>query len=141
MDDEDLKTEGSELVRLKNTKDAQKLLSSSGPLMLIVYAKWCGHCRGLFDTWRELSTKTKGKAKIYVIEASDYTAKDVNGYPSMRLVKNKKSKQYEGERDVESLQKALLGNYLGGRRRRTGRLRSRVRKTAHRTLRRNIALI
>ena len=139
MEDEDLKTEGSELVRVKNTKDAQKLLSSSGPLMLIVYAKWCGHCRGLFDTWRELSKKLSKKAKIYVIEASDYTAKDVNGYPSMRIVKKGESKEYEGGRDVEGMQKALLG--FGGRRRRTGRLRGRVRKVAHRTLRRNVTLV
>ena len=139
MDDEDLKTDGSELIRLRTTKDAQKLLSSSGPLMLIVYAKWCGHCRGLFDTWRELSTKSKGKAKIYVIEASNYTAKDVNGYPNMRIVKKGQSKEYDGGRDVEGMQKALLG--FGGKRRRTGRLRSRIGKTAHRTLRRNVTLV
>ena len=139
MDEEDLKTEGSKLVRVKDTKEAQKILTSSGPAMLIVYAKWCGHCRALFDTWRELSTKAKGKAKIYVIEASKYTAKDVDGYPSMRVVKHKKSKQYEGSRDLEGLEQALL--QLGGRRRRTGRLRRRIRKTTHRTLRRNVTFV
>lgn len=138
-DEEDLKTNGSELVRVKTTEEAHKLLSSSGPAMLIVYAKWCGHCRALFDTWRELSTKTKGKAKIYVIEASNYTAKDVSGYPSMRIIKNKQAKNYEGVRDVEGLEKALL--QLGGRRRRTGKFRRRIRKTTHRTLRRNVTLV
>lgn len=141
MEEEDLKTEDSNLVRVKDTKEAQKLLSSSGPLMLIVYAKWCGHCRALFDTWRDLSKKLSKKAKIYVIEESNYKAKDINGFPSMRIVKNGKATNYEGARDVEGMEKALLGNYLGGRRRRTGKFRSRVRKTAHRTLRRNIALM
>lgn len=142
MDEEDLQTNGSELVRVKDTKEAQKILTSSGPAMLIVYAKWCGHCRALFDTWRELSTKTKGKANIYVIESSDYTAKDVSGYPSMRIIKNKQAKNYEGARDMESMEKALL--QLGGKRsrgRRTGKFRRRIRKSSHRTLRRNVTLV
>jgi len=141
MDEEDLKTNGSELVRIHDTKEAQKLLTSSGPAMLIVYAKWCGHCRALFDTWRDLSNKLSKQAKIYVIEESNYKAKDINGFPSMRLIKKGKATNYEGARDVEGMQKALLGNSLGGRRRRTGRFRNRVRKTTHRTLRRNIALV
>ena len=139
MDEEDLQTSGSELVRVKDTKEAQKILTSSGPAMLIVYAKWCGHCRALFDTWRELSKKLSQKAKIYVIEDSKYTAKDINGFPSMRIVKNGKSTNYEGSRDVEGFEKALLG--FGGRRRRTRRFRGRVRKTTHRTLRRHITFV
>ena len=139
MDEEDLKTEGSNLVRVKDTKEAQKLLSSSGPLMLIVYAKWCGHCRALFDTWRDLSKKLSKKAKVYVIEESNYKAKDINGFPSMRIVKNNKATNYEGARDVEGMQKALLG--FGGRRRRTRKFRNRIRKTTHRTFRRNIPLV
>ena len=141
MEEEDLKISGSELVLVKDTKEAQKLLSSSGPAMLIVYAKWCGHCRALFDTWRELSKKLSKKAKIYVIEESNYKAKDINGFPSMRVIKNGKATDYEGSRDVEGMEKELLGNTLGGHRRRTRRFRNRVRKTTHRSLRRNISLI
>ena len=140
--EEDLKTEGSELVRLKHTQEAKKLLSSRGPLMLVVYAKWCGHCKAMFETWRALSNKVKGKAKVYVIESSDYTSKDINGYPDMRIVKKGKSKKYEGGRKVEELEKELLEKSLGGRRRLgTLKLRNRVRKTAHRTLRRNMPLV
>jgi thiol-disulfide isomerase/thioredoxin len=138
MDEEDLKTENSKLVRVKDTKEAQKILTSSGPAMLIVYAKWCGHCRALFDTWRELSNKLSKQAKIFVIEESNYKAKDINGFPSMRIVKNGKATNYEGSRDVEGFEKALL--QLGGRRR-TRRFRGRVRKTAHRTLRRHVSLM
>jgi thiol-disulfide isomerase/thioredoxin len=141
MDEEDLKTEDSKLVRVKDTKEAQKILTSSGPAMLIVYAKWCGHCRALFDIWRELSNKISKQAKIYVIEESNYKAKDINGFPSMRIMKNGKVTNYEGERDVTSLEKALLGNSFGGRRRRTRKFRNRIRKIAHRSFRRNIPLI
>jgi len=144
MDDEDLVTNGTELVRLKDTKEVRKLLTSSGPLMIVVYAKWCGHCQSMFDTWRDLSNKVKGKAKIYVIEAADYTDKDIDGYPSMRIVRKGSSKKYEGGRGVDDLKSALLGGSLGGkrsRRSRTGRLGRRIRKTSHRTLRRNVAFV
>ncbi len=144
MEEEDLQTNGTKLVRSKDTKEVRKLLTSSGPLMVVVYAKWCGHCQGMFETWKELASKVEGKAKVYVIEADDYKDKDISGYPSMRIVKDGKAKDYEGGRSTEELSSALLGNTLGGkrsRRRRTGRLVRRVRKVAHRTLRRNVTLV
>jgi len=138
--EEDLKTKGSKLVRLQDTKEVQKLLTSSGPLMIVVYAKWCGHCQAMFDTWRELSDKVNGKAKVYVIEADDYTGKDIKGYPSMRIRNGSSTKMTES-RDVEGLENDLLGNSLGGKRRRTRRFRNRARKTAKRALRRHVALV
>jgi len=142
--EEDLQTDDTKLVRSKDTKEVRKLLTSSGPLMIVVYAKWCGHCQSMFETWKELASKVDGKAKVYVIEASDYTDKDISGYPSMRIVKNGKAKNYEGGRSTEELSSALLGNSLGGkrpRRRRTGKLVRRVRKVTHRTLRRDMAFV
>jgi protein disulfide-isomerase A4 len=144
MEEEDLQTNGTKLIRSKDTKEVRKLLTSSGPLMVVVYAKWCGHCQGMFETWKDLASKVDGKAKEYVIEANNYTDKDISGYPSMRIVKDGKAKDYEGGRSTEELRSALLGNTLGGkrsRRRRTGRLVRRVRKVAHRTLRRNVTLV
>lgn len=143
-DEPDLEIEDTKLVRSKNTKDVRKLLTSSGPLLVIVYAKWCGHCQGMFETWRKLSNDLDDKAKVYVIEADDYTDKDISGYPSMRIVKNGKSKEYEGGRSVEELKSSLLGTAFGGKRskrRRTGKLIRRVRKVSHRTLRRNMTFI
>ena len=141
--EEDLKTDGSKLVRLRDTKEVRKLLTSTGPIMVVVYAKWCGHCQAMFDTWREASNKVDGKAKIYVIEADNYTGKDINGYPSMRIVKNGTAKDFDGSRDVEGIKKALLGG-SGGKRsrgRRTGRLGRGVRKTTKRALRRHVTLV
>lgn len=140
--EEDLKTDGSKLKRLRDTKEVRKLLTSTGPSMIVVYAKWCGHCQSMFDTWREASNKLDGKSNIYVIEADDYKDKDVKGYPSMRIVKNGSAKDYDGSRDVEGIKKALLTS--GGKRsrgRRTSRLRRRVRKTTKRALRSNMPLV
>lgn len=144
MDEPDLKTEGTNLKRVKNTKEARKLLSSSGPLMFVVYAKWCGHCQNMFETWKDLATRVGGKAEVYVIEANNYTDKDISGYPSMRIVNNGKAVEYEGGRSREELSAALLNKSFGGKRsarRRTRFLVRRVRKTTNRTLRRNIPLV
>lgn len=141
-EDEDLKTEGSKLVRLTDTKEVRKLLTSTGPIMVVVYAKWCGHCQRLFETWREASNKLDGKSNIYVIEADDYKDEDIKGYPSMRVVKKGSAKDYDGSADVEGIKKSLLA--AGGKRsrgRRTSRLGRGVRKTAKRALRRHVALI
>ena len=140
--DEDLKTDGSKLKRLTDTKDVRKLLTSAGPIMVVVYAKWCGHCQRMFNTWREASNKLHGKAEIYVIEANDYTDQDVKGYPNMRIVKKGSAKDYDGSADVEGIKNALLT--LGGKRsrgRRTSRLGRGVRKTAKRPFRRHMALM
>jgi len=144
VEEPDLQTNGTKLVRSKDTKEVRKLLTSSGPLMVIVYAKWCGHCQSMFETWKDLASKIDGKAKVYVIEADDYTDKDISGYPSMRVVKKGKAREYEGGRSTQELESALLGKALGGKRskrRRTSKFLRRVRKIAHRTLRRNMTFI
>lgn len=109
---------------------------------MVVYAKWCGHCQAMYDTWKELANKVKGKAKVCVIEASKYTDKDIDGYPDMRIVKKGKARKYEGGRSVEELSRGLLS--LGGKRSRRNRSRllvRRVRKTPKRTLRRNVTFV
>ena len=144
MDEEDLDISDSKLIRLKDTQEAQRMLASKGPCMVVVYAKWCGHCKSMYEPWRELANKTDGKAKVYVIESSDYKAKDVSGFPDMRIVKKGKAKKYDGGRSVEEMQKVLLGGSFGGKRtrgRRTFLLRNRVGKRPHRTLRSNMPLI
>ena len=144
MEEEDLQTSGTKLVRVNDTKEARRVLTSSGPLMMVVYAKWCGHCQAMFETWKNLAAKVNGKAKVHVIEASQYTDKDIDGYPNMRIVKKGKAKKYDGGRSVEEMTAALLGNSLGGkrsRRNRSRRLVRRVRKIAHRTLRSNVPFI
>jgi len=139
MEDEALYSGGSKVVRLKDTKEVKKLLTSQEPVMVVVYAKWCGHCQQMFKPWNKLSKDVDGKSKVYVIESSDYTTKDIDGYPDIRIVKNGQAKHYEGGRDVASMKAALLGS--GGKRSHTRRLRRRVRKTTHRSLRHNVTFM
>ena len=138
MEDKKIDTTGSKLIELTSAKEVDKLVTSSGPLMIVYYAKWCPHCQTMYNTWKDLSNSTR--AKIYIIESDDYGRKDVQGFPTMKIVKHKKAKVYDGSRDIPAMKQALLG----GRRVRWGgtrRLGRRVRKTAHRTLRNNVTFV
>ena len=127
---------GGKVKRVHTTEEVTDLLKSEGPAMIIVYADWCGHCQDAEPAWKELSNKVDGKATVYAIESSEYTG-EVNGYPTIKIVKGGKTADYSGERTASDMEKALLGKGFGGKRTRRGgtrRLRNRRRKT-HRALR------
>ena len=122
----------SKVKRVHTMDEVKKLLKADGPLMIVIYADWCGHCQAAEPEW----TKLANSADVYAIESEEYSGDDVNGYPTMKIVKKGKSKAYEGGRSAEEMKSALLGAAGGkrSRRSRTLRFRSRRRKT-HRALR------
>jgi thioredoxin-like negative regulator of GroEL len=126
---EDIELGGAPIKILKTEKEADKHLSDEGPTMIIYYAKWCGHCRGSYESWKQLARNVKGKAQICMIESDNYPK--VTSFPTIKIVKKGKAADYEGAREVEDMKSALLS---AGGRRRSRRLRRRVRKT-HRALR------
>ena len=140
----DIQLGDSGIVMLKSSKEADAKLKGPGPLMMIYYAKWCGHCQSSFEDWKKLSKKHKGK--IFMIESEN--CPEITSFPTIKI-KNGKISDYNGERTVEAMEKALLGSKKGGLRSCGGRLRrgggtcrfgGRARK-AHRTLRRNVTFV
>ena len=139
MEEPDFDVGNSKVIKLTKAKDADALLKDDGPILMVYYAKWCGHCQGMYDTWKELSNRVDGKAKVYMIESDNYPG--VKSFPTMKVIKKGKAVEYDGDRDVDALSRALLMSSVGGRRRRTSRFRNRRRKVSHRTLRRNVTLV
>jgi thiol-disulfide isomerase/thioredoxin len=140
----DIQLGDSGIIMLKSSKEADAKLKGPGPLMVIYYAKWCGHCQSSFEDWKKLSKKQKGK--VFMIESEN--CPEVTSFPTIKI-KNGKVSDYNGERTVEAMEKALLGSKKGGLRSCGGRLRrgggtcrfgGRARK-GHRTLRRNVTFI
>jgi hypothetical protein len=141
----DIQLGDSGIVMLKSSKEADAKLKGPGPLMMIYYAKWCGHCQSSFEDWKKLSKKQKGK--VFMIESEN--CPEVTSFPTIKVVKNGKVSDYDGERTADDMEKALLGGKKGGlrssrsglrRRGGTRKLRGGVRKT-HRTLRRNVSFV
>ena len=123
----------SKVKRVHSTDEVKKLLGSEGPIMVVIYADWCGHCQAAEPELTKLADKVDGQASVYAIESEEYTGDDVSGYPTIKIVKKGKSRDYSGGRDASEMETALLkGGLLGGKRSRRGgtrRLRNRRRKT------------
>ncbi|CAD7700193.1 unnamed protein product [Ostreobium quekettii] len=95
----------------KNFKEA----TADGKLWLIkFYAPWCGHCKRLAPTWKELGDDYEGSKEIAIahidctVEKSICSEAEVKGYPTLKLYyEGKLYKPYKGARDKESLKKFL----------------------------------
>lgn len=133
----EIEWEKDTVVEVHSTSEADKLMKSKDLCMVVIYAKWCDHCKRAAPELVKLAKLVKDEAKIYVIESEEYKGK-VDGYPTIKIVKDGRSSKYDGPREVEPMKEALLRGPLSGgkrsRRSRTSRLRNRRRKT-HRSSR------
>lgn len=134
-----IKWKDSKVKRVHDTAEIERLLKEGGPHMVVIYADWCGHCQAAEPVLTKLADKVDGKAAVYAIDESEYTGDAAKGYPTIKIVKGGVASDYSGEREVDLMEKALLGkgSALGGKRSRRGRtrrFRNRRRKT-HRSSR------
>eukprot|EP00045_Choanoeca_perplexa_P005880 m.49191 g.49191 ORF g.49191 m.49191 type:complete len:475 (+) comp13348_c0_seq1:76-1500(+) len=75
-----------------------------------VYAPWCGHCKNLAPTWRDLAAKFADEESVTIAKI-DATSNDLpaslpaKGYPSIFWVPagSKKPEKYSGGRDMKDL--------------------------------------
>ena len=113
---------GSKVKRVHKTDEIERLLKEGGPHMVVIYADWCGHCQRAEPVLTTRADKVDGKASVYVIDESEYTGDAAKGYPTIKIVKEGVASDYDGDREVPSMEKALLGR-AGGKRTRRGRTR------------------
>jgi protein disulfide-isomerase A1 len=86
-------------------------------ILVVYHADFCGHCRRLSPTIRELGVKLAGNSKVFKIVRIEATKNDipdveVAGYPLILLYKNtdkvtplnlRPHVEYQGDRSIESL--------------------------------------
>ena len=101
------KKEGFEL----SPEDVSSELNSGNKLALF-YADWCGHCKKLKPTW-DSAAETVNKdddMKMVKINCGDGTPEqkeimskyNIDGYPTILIIKNGVATPYEGERTKSS---------------------------------------
>jgi thioredoxin-like negative regulator of GroEL len=124
---------------LKDPKEIKETLNSTEPVAIFFFSSMCGHCQVMHKPWNELENEKKD-VKFVKIESQNIPSElGISGVPEFRLIRNgKQVKKVGGEQPKEKLKSALFGTG-GGKRRRSLRLRSRARKTRHRTARRKVA--
>ena len=94
-------------------------LKKNNIVLIWFYATWCGHCNNMRKTWVDLENKPPREMKLAKVESNDYkkynksnNEEEVRGYPTIRLYhKNKMIKEYDGERDLGSIQN-FAKNYV-----------------------------
>lgn len=88
--------------------------NANADVMLEIYAPWCGHCKTLAPIYEELGAKFAGNPKV-IIAKIDGTANDFDieyrGFPTIKFFPaGGKAVDYEGGRDLESLEKFIREN-------------------------------
>ena len=81
--------------------------------MVLFYAEWCPHCQKIKPLWNKLTNKMNGKevnnrkVNIVMVHCPDEeevcSANKISGYPTIKCISNKKSKEFEGTRTLEGL--------------------------------------
>jgi protein disulfide-isomerase A6 len=112
----------------------KEVIKSGKPALVEFFAPWCGHCKNLAPTYEELATTFQhAKDKVLVAKVDADNHKDlgkkygVQGFPTLKWFdgKSKTPDEYDGGRDLESLQKWITDK-TGVRPKTKGKLPSNV---------------
>lgn len=99
----------------KKSDFEEQVLQSDGIWMLQFYAPWCGHCQQLAPIYKLMAGISKGVFRLAAMDTSAGLGQrmansyGVEGFPSMYLFgyDKTKPKKYEGNRDLNSMVRAL----------------------------------
>lgn len=116
------------------------------PIIVLVYASWCGHCEQLKPEWEKMKLSVSSALNIIEIEESEKEQLEkykqmnpslvINGYPTIfKIHSNGHVEYFNGERDAANLKKWVTSKHAtfrkktrgvktrGGRRRLTRKYR------------------
>ena len=89
------------------------------PVFIFVYAPWCTYCKKMKNTWATLENKYKSNNKIIIKKINSDEAlfknefskvHNIKSFPTLLLIRNGESVEYENGRDEESLIKFIDEN-------------------------------
>jgi len=99
-------------MEIKNTSSLKKVLK--GPVMILVHAHWCGHCRNMMPEWNRFEREIPKSCKVKIAKIEDSVYSNVKneidlgaeGFPTIKLFNNGKFvKKYEGDRTAPDMLK------------------------------------
>jgi len=106
------RNEKSNVVVLRESNFDRKL--SEGTWFVKFFAPWCGHCKSMAPTWDQLSSDVSS----FVVADVDATVEkdlakrfQIKGFPTLKLFKDGKMYDYNGDRSYDSLRAFGEGGY------------------------------
>eukprot|EP00727_Mastigamoeba_balamuthi_P004875 m51a1_g14386 putative thioredoxin-related transmembrane protein 1-like (300) ;mRNA; r:311180-312605 len=106
--------EAPEEGRVEQLAYGNMTLLGQGHWFLKLYAPWCGHCRRLEPTWRELAGRVEG-LRVAECDASEDAAVQimfgVEGFPTLVHARDGRLRFYDGPRELDDLVAFAEGGY------------------------------
>jgi len=76
------------------------------------YAPWCGHCKSFAPTYELVAAELEGKAGVGKVDATVHKnlgeRYGVQGYPTIKIIKNNEAFDYKGARSKEAVVNKVL---------------------------------
>jgi len=84
---------------------------SKGPAFVKFFAPWCGHCKKLAPTWKQLARHMQNKLTVAEVNCDDYSSlcqsQGIQGYPTLvwfgRGAEGPGRSEYNGGRKLDQL--------------------------------------
>ena len=85
----------------------------------LYHANWCGHCKHFKPTWDSMksffdSNKIQHAEYEDSLNSKEIEAANINGFPTIKIVKDGKEYEYQGKRTEEAIKKELINNVQSG---------------------------
>lgn len=85
-----------------------KLEAPPAPKIVLFYAPWCGHCKGVLPVWDSLSKIYPNIEKVDCDANKEIAQKEeVRGFPTIRAYTNSGVVEYQGDRSQDDLEKFI----------------------------------
>ncbi|GLB33852.1 putative thioredoxin [Lyophyllum shimeji] len=97
----------SDVLKL-NSANFEESVNSQSLMLVEFFAPWCGHCKALAPHYEEAATALKEKnitlASVDCVDEADLCqAKEVQGYPTLKVYKNGQPSEYSGPRKADGI--------------------------------------
>ncbi|KAJ3713890.1 thioredoxin-like protein [Lentinula raphanica] len=93
-------------VLVLNDSNFQSALQE-GPAFVKFFAPWCGHCKKLAPTWKNLAKTMQSKLTIAEVDCETHKAlckeNDIQGFPTLVYISDGIKTEYNGGRKIEQL--------------------------------------